>query len=207
MHIHTGPLLILFLCIPFTTLPAIGYLIFIFTTNYSTALLQGYTRKPLTTWRFWSWMADYFSYSLVKTAPLPPDTSYLLCCSPHGVFSFGAAISTSSIGFDQLFPGLDSHIATLQWNFYLPFGRELLHMWGGIDCSFFTLVRTLQRHVDHHCATSHNSPHITRGSGSAVVLEVGGTQESLHCHQGTYDLVLDRRKVRNAALTNGVFSY
>lgn len=92
-------------------------------------------------------MADFFSYSLVKTAPLPADRPYLLCCSPHGIFSFGAAISTSSIGFEKTFPGLDTRISTIKWNFRLPFGRELLHMWGAVDCSFDTLVKTLQRCV------------------------------------------------------------
>lgn len=121
------------------------YLLFIVSTNYSTAVLQGYTRKPLVTWSFWAWMADFFSYTLVKTAPLPPTCPYLLCCSPHGVFSFGAAISTSSIGLEKTFPGLDTRISTLKWNFHLPFGRELLHMWGAVDCSFDTLVKTLQR--------------------------------------------------------------
>ena len=61
----------------------------------------------------------------------------------------------------------------MQVNFLLPFWREFL-LWLGIcDVS--------KRSITNHLA---------RGEGSAVMIVVGGAQESLEAETGTYHLTL-----------------
>lgn len=61
---------------------------------------------------------------------------------------------------------------TLQLNFRLPLMREFLLAVGVADASQEACLRLLGR-----------------GPGAAIMLAVGGAQESLHCKPGTMDLV------------------
>jgi 2-acylglycerol O-acyltransferase 2 len=61
---------------------------------------------------------------------------------------------------------------TLEVNFKLPFMRELLLLHGVVDASRSACLMTLGK-----------------GSGSAILLAVGGAQEALLARPGTYDLV------------------
>lgn len=173
------PVLLLLIYNRWTRLPALLYLAWIFVSDYGSLCLRGYTRKPAQQWRVWKAAAEYFPMKLVKMAELPPDKPYIICNAPHGIFSFSAAFNfcTNATGFRAMFPGLDCRGVTLSWNFKLPFVREVCALWGSVDSKFDTLVKVLQR-----------------GSGSTVVLEVGGTLESLYCSQHTYNLVLNKRK-------------
>ena len=66
---------------------------------------------------------------------------------------------------------------TLEVNFRLPLMREFLLAVGVADASQEACLRLLGR-----------------GGGAAIMLAVGGAQESLHCRPGSFDLVLNRRK-------------
>eukprot|EP00879_Flechtneria_rotunda_P027187 GHRR01029065.1.p2 GENE.GHRR01029065.1~~GHRR01029065.1.p2 ORF type:complete len:111 (+),score=33.29 GHRR01029065.1:1044-1376(+) len=61
---------------------------------------------------------------------------------------------------------------TLEINFKLPFLREFLLLHGVVDASKTACLMVLGR-----------------GSGQAILLAVGGAQESLLAKPGTYDLV------------------
>lgn len=108
------------------------YVIMLLTTNslYLRSLLIAYwiycileTRSPRTlkqSWltqrwqnrlgRLWfvQWTAEYFQTHLVKTAPLPPSSTYIFCYHPHGVIGMGAslALTTNGCDFDKVFPGV-----------------------------------------------------------------------------------------------------
>lgn len=64
------------------------------------------------------------------------------------------------------------HPMTLEVNFRLPLMREFLLSVGVADASPEACLRLLGR-----------------GGGAAIMLAVGGAQESLHCAPGTMDLV------------------
>lgn len=172
------PVLLILIWWRWTRIPALLYLLWIFVSDYGTLLLRGHTSKPAQKWGIWKCAAAYFPVKLVKTAELPPDRAYIICNAPHGIFSFSAVFNfcTHATGFENLYPGLDCRGVTLPWNFKLPFVRELCALWGAVDSKFDTLVKVL-----------------SRGSGSTLMLEVGGTLESLYCQKHTYNLVLNKR--------------
>jgi 2-acylglycerol O-acyltransferase 2 len=64
---------------------------------------------------------------------------------------------------------------TLEINFRLPFMREWLLLHGVVDASAASCLLVLGK-----------------GSGSSILLAVGGAQESLLAEPGTYDLVRGR---------------
>ncbi len=80
-------------------------------------------------------------------------------------------------------------------------------------CKGLCAVLMMHTHVHTDASSSTTQPRhpqhnlvIHSGSGSSVVLEVGGTQESLYCHRGVYDIVLEKRKVggMRACITSAV---
>lgn len=77
---------------------------------------------------FWRYRRDYFPIRLVKTAELPPDTTYLFPSFPHGILVFGATTNFGSNvnHFDEAYPGLNPYLMTLNVNLNWPFTRELL---------------------------------------------------------------------------------
>jgi 2-acylglycerol O-acyltransferase 2 len=68
--------------------------------------------------------------------------------------------------------GIDIHPMTLEINFKIPFMREFLLLHGVVDASKSACLMTLGK-----------------GSGQAILLAVGGAQESLLSRPGTYDIV------------------
>jgi hypothetical protein len=68
--------------------------------------------------------------------------------------------------------GIDIHPMTLEINFKIPFMREFLLLHGVVDASKSACLMTLGK-----------------GSGQAILLAVGGAQESLLARPGTYDIV------------------
>ncbi|EFP11131.1 hypothetical protein CRE_31175 [Caenorhabditis remanei] len=96
---------------------------------------------------FWKYFASYFPLRLIKTAELSPDRNYIIGSHPHGMFSIGGfmAMSTNATGFEDKFPGIKSHIMTLNGQFYFPLRREFEIMLGGIEVSKESLEYTLTK--------------------------------------------------------------
>lgn len=142
--------------------------------------------------------AGYFPVTLIKTAELPPDRTYVIGSHPHGIISMGAVANfgTDSTGFSTLFPGLKPHLMTLSSNFYLPFYRDILLSMGICSVSMKSCSNILKQ-----------------GPGSALTIVVGGAAESLSAHPGTNDLTLKRRMgflklaIRSGADLVPVFSF
>ena len=61
-------------------------------------------------------LVNYFPITLVKTADLDPERSYLMGYHPHGVLSYGAfgCFATHFAKFRELFPGLSSRLIVLR---------------------------------------------------------------------------------------------
>eukprot|EP00298_Acanthocystis_sp_HF-20_P003229 c13591_g1_i1.p1 GENE.c13591_g1_i1~~c13591_g1_i1.p1 ORF type:complete len:342 (+),score=144.06 c13591_g1_i1:35-1060(+) len=160
---------------PLTFILAVAYIIFIFLDKSHT---NG-SRKPwLRKYKIWEDFLNYFPIKLVKTAELDPKNKYVIGYHPHGIISFGAFGSFAGCAtFSKLFPNIDVHLLTLPINFKIPFSREILLSLGLCDSNEKTCQNIL-----------------ARGPGSAIVLVVGGAQESLHAHPGENTVVLKPRK-------------
>ena len=103
-------------------------------------------------WWFWLDCDDFWCLSIpalttqVKTADLDPSRSYLLGSHPHGVLCSGAVSAFATDGrkpttatfytyfttflgpgWNELFPGLESHLLTLLIQFCVPGHRELVY--------------------------------------------------------------------------------
>lgn len=76
---------------------------------------------------WWHYFRDYFPIKLVKTKDLDPSKNYLFCSFPHGVLSTGifCAFGTDVLKCQELFPGLDFRLLTLEQHFSVPILREL----------------------------------------------------------------------------------
>lgn len=72
--------------------------------------------------------------------------------------------------------GIDIHPMTLEINFRVPFMREYLLLHGVVDASKQSCLMVLGK-----------------GAGQAILLAVGGAQESLLSRPGTYDIVSSRQ--------------
>ncbi|KAK9823573.1 hypothetical protein WJX72_003923 [[Myrmecia] bisecta] len=162
-----------------TAVPTLLYLLYIWFGPGVRASHDGSWPTPWRRLLLWKTFADYFPATLIKTCDLDPDRSYLMGFHPHGILSVSAWVgfATEATGFSKQFPGLIMHGLTLKPNFKTPFLREFLLLHGMADCDRKTCVHLL-----------------SRGTGSAVLLAIGGASESLHSAPGTFDLVLSRRK-------------
>ncbi|EKX54171.1 hypothetical protein GUITHDRAFT_100420 [Guillardia theta CCMP2712] len=137
---------------------------------------------------WWKHFGEYFPISLIPTAQLDPEQKYIFGYHPHGIISFGAiaTFGTEGVGFSEIFKGIDVHLVTLPINFRVPFLREVWLRLGICDSSKETFRNIL-----------------SKGSGSAIALVVGGANESLSAEPGTMgDLTLCKRRgfVRQALL-------
>lgn len=173
-----------FFIFPITTIPMFIYYIFI----YRDKAPSNGSRKPfMRYWKVWRHFADYFPLTLIKTSTLDPSNKYVFCYHPHGVISVGAFgnFATHATGFNKKFPGIDIRVLTLATNFFAPFTREIL-LWMGM------------------CSASRKSCDtiLQRGPGSAIMLVVGGAQESIDAAPGTYRLTLSRQGFVRVALDN-----
>ncbi|XP_030637407.1 2-acylglycerol O-acyltransferase 3b [Chanos chanos] len=141
-------------------------------------------------WKVWEHFRDYFPVKLVKTAELSPSKNYILGCHPHGIMSVGAfcCFSTESCGSAQLFPGVQLTLAILAGLFRLPLFRDYIMSAGLRPVSKESIEYLLSR-----C-----------GEGNAVVIIIGGAEESLASSPGVNTVVMRQRKgfVR-LALENG----
>lgn len=142
---------------------------------------------------FWVHVTKYFPIELQKMNPdtqFPADAVYLFGYHPHGVWGIGCFLNflTTATGFDSMFPGLDLRGATLEFNFKVPFFRELLLRLGAITVSAKSI-----RHM------------LSCGPGSAVIIVPGGAAEALDARPGSHELTLKRRNgFFRIALQHGV---
>ncbi|XP_066514937.1 2-acylglycerol O-acyltransferase 3b [Hoplias malabaricus] len=141
-------------------------------------------------WKVWTHFKEYFPVKLVKTAELSPSKNYILGCHPHGIMSMGAfsCFSTEAGGFAETFPGVRSTLAVLAGLFRLPVFRDYAMAAGLLPVSKESLEYILSR----------------GGAGNAVVIIIGGAEESLASSPGVNTVVMKHRKgfVR-LALENG----
>lgn len=159
----------------------------------------------------WSHACDFFPITLIKTAELDPNKSYVMGYHPHGIISVGAMCSfategamTRSLvktnkkateeekemrGFSSLFPGIERRLVTLPTNFQTPLIREYILSMGCCDSSKETFRNVLARNG---------------GKGNALVVVVGGAAESMLVHPGCMELMLKSRRgfVREAIIAN-----
>eukprot|EP00211_Chloroparvula_japonica_P007281 CAMPEP_0119133564 /NCGR_PEP_ID=MMETSP1310-20130426/13439_1 /TAXON_ID=464262 /ORGANISM="Genus nov. species nov., Strain RCC2339" /LENGTH=335 /DNA_ID=CAMNT_0007124261 /DNA_START=34 /DNA_END=1041 /DNA_ORIENTATION=- len=170
-------LALLALFFPLTLIPTLLYLAFIFLIDQSPS--NGSRRPYLRYIVPWRHVQAYFPIELRKTVDLSPDSKYVFGYHPHGVISMGALVNfgTDASGFSALFPGIVVHVLTLRSNFLTPLLREfILHM-GICEASLASCLKIL-----------------ARGSGSAIMLAVGGAAEALDARPGSYQLTLKNRK-------------
>ena len=140
----------------------------------------------------------YSASSLLQSADLPPDRSYVFGYHPHGIIGVGAVsnFGTEATEFADSFPGLRPHLLTLANNFQIPVFRDVLMGMGLCSVSRRSCERILRK-----------------GKGHCITIVVGGATESLKAKPGTADLTLRRRlgfikiAVRNGASLVPVFSF
>lgn len=143
-------------------------------------------------------MRDYFPIRLVKTVDLDPSKNYVFGYHPHGIISLGAWINfaTEATCFSSVFKGIDLHLLTLETNFNIPIGREILLSLG--------LCSVSRQSCDNI---------LTKGPGNSLMIVVGGAAESLNAFPGTCQLVIKRRlgfiklAIRTGASLVPVFSF
>ncbi|XP_043272590.1 2-acylglycerol O-acyltransferase 2-like isoform X2 [Venturia canescens] len=171
---------------------------------------RGGRGKAWTNWMrncaWWRYYCSYFPIKLVKTADLDPARNYLFCAFPHGILSTGAfgAFATDILGFDELFPGMESRLVTLDLHFHVPLFREFVYSLGVCSSSAESLNYLLSDRKTSPVDVNSLEGEDKKSTGKAVVLIVGGAAESLRCKPGRYNIILRRRKgfVR-IALKNG----
>ncbi|KAG7314494.1 hypothetical protein KOW79_021797 [Hemibagrus wyckioides] len=183
--------LVLMLYLMFTSLWPIPTLYFTWQFfDWNTPERGGRRSEFVRNWKVWKHLKDYFPVKLVKTAELSPSRNYILGCHPHGIMSIGAVscFSTEAGGFAQAFPGMRASLAMLAGIFRMPLFREYLMFAGILPVSKESLEYMLSR----------------AGVGNAVVIIVGGAEESLASSPGVNTVVMKHRKgfVR-LALENG----
>lgn len=195
LGLASAGILFMFLIFPPTIIFVIAYLYWSLRVDDSAFV----PRRPrwLSKLRWWQRFADYFPVTLVKTAELDPDDRYVFGYHPHGVISVGALscfategprvldlscptrdpVVTPERGFSNLFPGIEPRLVTLAVNFQVPLLREYLLSFG-LMCADRRTFRSV----------------LSRGSGSAVAVVVGGAKEATETRQGGMTLVLEKRK-------------
>uniref|UniRef100_A0A8C1WIN5 Acyltransferase n=1 Tax=Cyprinus carpio TaxID=7962 RepID=A0A8C1WIN5_CYPCA len=140
----------------------------------------GRRTKFVRSWEVWKHYRDYFPVKLVKTAELSPSKNYIMGCHPHGIMCVGAfsCFSTDRNGFAETFPGIRPTLAILAGLFRLPLVREYILSAGLLPVSKESLDYLLSR----------------TGVGNAVVIIIGGAEESLTSSPGVNTLVMKHRK-------------
>ncbi|XP_034654937.1 diacylglycerol O-acyltransferase 2-like [Drosophila subobscura] len=134
---------------------------------------------------------NYFPVELVKTAELPPNKNYILASFPHGILGNGIGIN---MGLDisrwlELFPKIRPKVGTLDQNFLIPIGREVLRSWGLVSVSKAALNYLLTKSNDPKHADNRDG-----FTSNAVAILVGGAQEAMDSHPGQYIVTLRNRK-------------
>ncbi|XP_065222992.1 acyl-CoA wax alcohol acyltransferase 1-like isoform X2 [Planococcus citri] len=174
-----GPVLFIYMCItPSLRIFALLYLLWVY-YDRETIYTGGRRIKWLRKMRVWKYRRDYFPIKLVKTADLPPDTTYLFASFPHGMFVIGASTNFCSDvnHFDEAFPGLTPYMHMQNDILLLPIAREMLLFYGICSVSAESILHVL------------NGP-----AGNVSIVTVGGYIEMMKSVPGTNRVVLKTRK-------------
>ncbi|CAN9501743.1 unnamed protein product [Ophioblennius macclurei] len=173
--------IIVTVCLMFTSLWPLPTLYFVWlVVDWHTPERGGRIINLVRNWKAWDHFRDFFPVKLVKTAEMNPNKNYILGCHPHGIMSVGAfsCFCTKNCGFEELFPGLRSHLAILAGLFRIPVMREYIMGAGLFPVSKASLKHLLSK----------------RGKGNAVVIVIGGAAESLESAPGVNTVVIKHRK-------------
>ncbi|KAK0130689.1 Diacylglycerol O-acyltransferase 2 [Merluccius polli] len=165
----------------FTSLWPLSVLYFVWLVNdWFTPERGGRRIEFVRNWRVWGHFRDYFPIKLVKTAELSPTKNYILGSHPHGIMCAGGftCFSTESCGFADAFPGMRSTLAVLAGLFRIPLFREYIMSAGLISVSRASLAHVLTKN----------------GTGNALVIVIGGAEESLSSEPGVHTVVMRQRK-------------
>ena len=163
-----------------TRLPVLFYLGWVFVVDRNTPQKGGRFFPFLLELSIWKYYVEFFPINLVKTHDLDPSKNFILGCHPHGVICFGVSgnFATEATGFSKLFPGIISHLMSLDMQFKIPFFREWAMAIGICPAS---------KESFHHILTN-------MGAGHSCVVVVGGAAEALEARPGNFKLVLKNRK-------------
>eukprot|EP00128_Syssomonas_multiformis_P015769 Colp12_sorted_trinity150504_noHs@3607 len=128
-------------------------------------------------WSLWKHFCNYFPSKLIREVELDPREKYLFAYHPHGIIGMGCLsnFATDGNGIGKLFPGLRLFVCTLFTNFKIPFYREYIMSLGLADVG----KRSLRNIFNHN---------------ASALIVIGGANEALDAHPGTYDLTLKKRK-------------
>ena len=156
------------------------YICYINSSGFLYACSMG--SRPIFRPKWWSHLRDYFpTAKLHKTADLPPSGRYIFIIVPHGILSVSTWLTfcTSSLGFEEQYPGIEVRPVTLDINFSLPFIREYC-----LACGLRSASRQSIKSI------------LASGPGSAVALVPGGASEALLSNPDalTTDVLTARRK-------------
>nr|XP_003461530.2 2-acylglycerol O-acyltransferase 2-like [Cavia porcellus] len=138
----------------------------------------------------WNYIRDYFPISLIKTAELDPSRNYIASFHPHGILGVGTLVNlcTESTGFSSLFPGIKTHLMTMNILFHFPVFRDCILALGAVSTDKESAAHILTR----------------KGNGNLLAIVVGGAKEALEARPGSYRLILKKRKgFIRLALTHG----
>ncbi|XP_077552101.1 2-acylglycerol O-acyltransferase 2-like isoform X1 [Haemaphysalis longicornis] len=156
--------------------------------DWRTPKLGGRSSTRVRSWWIWNNIREYFPARLIKTADLDPGRNYILGYHPHGIMCMGAIANfvSKTSGGGLLFPGIRICALSLNLNFLFPFHREFMLWYGMCSADRESLQYILTK----------------KGTGNAVLIAIGGAQESLDAHKDSsvITLTLMKRKgfVRNA---------
>lgn len=133
--------------------------------------------RRLTIWKHYT---EFFPLTLIKTHELDPKKNYIFGCHPHGVISFGVSgnFASEATGFSKLFPGVITHLLTLDIQFKFPLFRDWCMAMG---------ICPVSKESIRHILTN-------MGAGHSCVIVVGGASEALEARPGNFKLVLKNRK-------------
>ena len=130
--------------------------------------------------------AKYFPSKVVCDTPLE-DKQYLFSYSPHGIIGTGSfcTLGTNANNFAQHYKR-PLRVVTIDFNFYMPFFRDLFILMGYLSCSKKTMDYNLKR-------------------GQSLVVVLGGASEVAFFDKYNYNVIVDKRfGFFKLALENGV---
>ena len=135
--------------------------------------------------KYWNYVRDYFSASLIKTVDLDPNRNYLIGVHPHGIAPFGSVLNfaTESTCFSEKFPNIKPHLLVMSQSPRLPIWREFI-LWAGIvSCSENSIKYILN-----------NEGGNVKEVGQAAFLIIGGISEQYLSAPNQYRLYLNNRR-------------
>ncbi|XP_044258763.1 2-acylglycerol O-acyltransferase 1-like isoform X2 [Tribolium madens] len=157
------------------------YIVWIY-LDRTTCETGGRPIKWVRNWAWWYYVTQYYQSQLTCDPNFTLDLkkNYFFCCFPHGIVPTGTvtAFLRGDSNFSRLLPNFVVKVATLHFNFYLPFVRELYLSMGCVSCSVRSIDWVLSRPQ----------------GGQVVLLWPGGAEEALESKPGRYKLVVMKRK-------------